>query len=158
MNERMRFNPAEASAAGQQDAQALLLALANIEQGGSSADLLSNSLGEIIGLALENRAEECEARKAAFCAVLGPALAATRRMQPGDRVKTIHAGRTGRVVKTYFDGSACVCWDDGEPQAEGLGHERLPRHMLIDLSSTTDASRLDAAYLSGVTETEGVEL
>lgn len=31
------------------------------------------------------------------------------------------ARRGGQV---YADGSACVCWDDGEPQEAGLGHER----------------------------------
>lgn len=51
-------------------------------------------------------------------------------LQPGDRVKTLLAGRTGQVVRTYDDGSASICWDGGEPQAEGLGHERMPRAML----------------------------
>lgn len=52
-------------------------------------------------------------------------------LQAGDRVESLHAGRKGRVVRTYDDGSACVCWDDGEPQPEGLGHERMPRRLLI---------------------------
>lgn len=150
MNERMRFNPAEASAAGLQDARALLLALANIEQGTNPAELLGDSLAGIIGLSADNRLDECEARKVAFCGVVGPALATMRGVQPGDRVKTIHAGRTGRVVKTYTDASACVCWDDGEPQAEGLGHERVPRHMLIDLRSDT--------VLSDIADSERGEL
>jgi hypothetical protein len=74
MNERMRFNPVEATAARQQDAQVLLMALANIEQGDSPAKLLGDALAEIIGLAVESRVEECEARKAAFCEVIGSAL------------------------------------------------------------------------------------
>jgi hypothetical protein len=74
MNERMRFNPAEATAAGQQDAQVLLIALANIEQGDSPAKLLGDALAEIIGLAVESRVEGCEARKAAFCEVIGSAM------------------------------------------------------------------------------------
>lgn len=74
MNERMRFNPAEATAAGQQDAQALLIALASREQGDSPAKLLGNALAEIIGQAVENRVEECEARKSAFCEIIGPVL------------------------------------------------------------------------------------
>ncbi|MCK6422610.1 MAG: hypothetical protein L6Q73_17115, partial [Aquabacterium sp.] len=34
------------------------------------------------------------------------------------------------VVRVYKDGSACICWDDGEPQEDGLGHERMPRELL----------------------------
>lgn len=49
----------------------------------------------------------------------------------GDRVESLHARRPGRIVRTYPDGSACVCWDDGEPQETGLGHERVPRALLI---------------------------
>lgn len=158
MNERMRFNPAEASAAGQQDARALLLALANVEQTDSPAKLLGDALADIIGLAADNRLDECEARKVAFCAVVGPALVTAHLIQPGDRVKTIHAGRTGRAVKIYLDGSACVCWDDGEPQAEGLGHERVPRHMLISLPVALGAFGRDADELSAITDSEGGEL
>jgi hypothetical protein len=51
-------------------------------------------------------------------------------LQAGDVVSSIHAGRQGRAVKVYPDGSACVCWDDGEPQPEGMGHERMPRKLL----------------------------
>jgi len=74
MNERMRLDPAEASAAGLQDAQVLLLALANIEQSAGSAELLGNALAGIIGLAADNRLDECMARKVAFCEIIGPAL------------------------------------------------------------------------------------
>jgi hypothetical protein len=52
-------------------------------------------------------------------------------LQAGDRVESLHAGRAGKVVSTYADGSACVCWDDGMPQPEGLGHERMPRQLLV---------------------------
>ncbi|MFM0210467.1 hypothetical protein PQQ96_23980 [Paraburkholderia sediminicola] len=48
----------------------------------------------------------------------------------GDQIRSVHAGRAGTVVKVYADGSASVCWDDGEPQPEGLGHERMPRRLL----------------------------
>ncbi len=51
-------------------------------------------------------------------------------LQSGDRIKSLHAGRLGAVVRTYADGSACVCWDNGAPQAEGLGHERVPANLL----------------------------
>lgn len=51
-------------------------------------------------------------------------------LHPGDRVTSAYAERPGTVVKTYPDGSACVRWDDGEPQEEGLGHERMPRRLL----------------------------
>jgi len=74
MNERMRFNPAEASAAGTEDASALLVAISHMEEGESPANLLSDAMGDIIGLAVENRLDECEARKAAFCTAVGPVL------------------------------------------------------------------------------------
>lgn len=76
MNERMRFDPAEASAAGQQDAQVLLMQIdpANTEWTVSPAELLGNALAGIIGLAADNRLDECEARKVAFCEIIGPVL------------------------------------------------------------------------------------
>jgi hypothetical protein len=76
MNERMRFNPAEASAAGQQDAQVLLLQIgpANTKWTVSPAELVGNALAGIIGLAADNRLDECEARRVAFCEIVGPAL------------------------------------------------------------------------------------
>lgn len=51
-------------------------------------------------------------------------------LQVGDVVESRYAKRPGRAVKIYPDGSACVCWDDGEPQEAGLGHERMPRNLL----------------------------
>jgi hypothetical protein len=51
-------------------------------------------------------------------------------LQPGDRIRSLYAKRPGSVVRVYHDGSACILWDDGEPQAEGLGHERMPRELL----------------------------
>lgn len=57
----------------------------------------------------------------------------------GDRVRTLHAGRTGSVMKVYSDGSACVTWDD-KPAPFGLGHERMPRALLLVLPSTTTES------------------
>ncbi len=49
---------------------------------------------------------------------------------PDDRICSIHARRTGRVVRVYDDGSAAIHWDDREPQPEGLAHERMPRSLL----------------------------
>lgn len=51
-------------------------------------------------------------------------------LQPGDRICSIHARRSGRVVRVYDDGSVAVYWNDREPQPEGLAHERMPRHLL----------------------------
>lgn len=56
--------------------------------------------------------------------------ATVSQLAPGDRVRTVIAGRQGTVVKVYADGSACVRYDDGTPQPEGLGHERVPRVFL----------------------------
>jgi hypothetical protein len=55
----------------------------------------------------------------------------------GDSIRSIYAGRTGTVVKVYPDGSASVCWDDGEPQPEGLAHERMPRALLEIIASAS---------------------
>jgi hypothetical protein len=77
MNERMRFNPAEAASAGEADARSLLHELEELfddPDGVCSAGLLSDAMAEIIGLAAENRMEECTARLRAFCAIVGPAL------------------------------------------------------------------------------------
>ncbi|WP_374496044.1 hypothetical protein [Zoogloea sp.] len=52
-------------------------------------------------------------------------------LQPADRIESHLAKRPGSVVKVYPDGSACVLWDDGEPQPEGMGHERVPRDCLV---------------------------
>jgi len=72
---RLRLQSAdEAAEAGRQDAQALLHAIANIEQIAGSAELLDDALAGIIGLAADNRLDECQARKVAFCEVVGPVL------------------------------------------------------------------------------------
>lgn len=51
-------------------------------------------------------------------------------LQVGDVVESRYSKRPGRAVKIYPDGSASVCWHDGEPQPEGMGHERMPRELL----------------------------
>lgn len=57
----------------------------------------------------------------------------------GDRVRTLHAGRTGTVMTVYPDGSACITWDD-RPAPLGLGHERVPCSSLLVLGSTVTES------------------
>ncbi len=85
MNERMRFNPAKAADDGTQDAHALITALCNLwddedealsndADGKQSAALLNDALSGIIGLAVENRIEESQARLEAFSRIIGPAL------------------------------------------------------------------------------------
>ena len=51
-------------------------------------------------------------------------------LQPGDRIRSLHAKRPGFVVRTYGDGSAAIHWDDREQQPFGFAHERMPRHLL----------------------------
>lgn len=72
MTERIRFNPAEAAAAGETDARSLLQELRDAEEGDNPANLLNDALAEIIGLAVEHRIEECTARLESFCGVAGP--------------------------------------------------------------------------------------
>ena len=61
--------------------------------------------------------------------------------QPGDHIRSIHAGHTGRVVRIYADGSAAVHWDDREPQPVGLAHERMPRTLLGLVPAVSQARR-----------------
>lgn len=68
-------------------------------------------------------------------------------LQPGDRIQSLHARRSGAVVKVYADGSACVCWDDGEPQEAGLGHERMPGELLVKVAAAAIDS--DAHDING---------
>jgi hypothetical protein len=77
MNERMRFNPAEASDTGTADARQLLNYMTNNPENIPAADLLCTPIVEIIALASENRFEECQARLTAFCAIIGPVLERT---------------------------------------------------------------------------------
>ncbi|KWO16034.1 hypothetical protein [Burkholderia ubonensis] len=49
----------------------------------------------------------------------------------GDTVRTTHAGRVGTVTHVYRDGSASIRWHDRQADAPDLGHERVPRSMLI---------------------------
>lgn len=58
----------------------------------------------------------------------------------GDRVRNSCATRVGTAVKIYPDGSAAVCWDDADPQQEGLAHERVPRPLLEVLKSAAPSS------------------
>lgn len=74
-----------------------------------------------------------------FPAVLHRGLIVREPLAVGDRVRTLHAGRTGTVMKVYPDGSACITWDD-RPAPLCLGHERVPRALLIVLDSTVTES------------------
>ena len=74
MNERMKFDPIGAAKDGAIDADDLIVDMQNL-CGDDPASTLSGALANIIGLAVENRIEECEARKAAFCKIIGPILA-----------------------------------------------------------------------------------
>lgn len=61
--------------AGKREAAELLAALASTRS--NPATQLSEALGEIIGLATENRIEESAARLEGFCEVIGPVLMQT---------------------------------------------------------------------------------
>lgn len=72
----------------------------------------------------------------------------------GDRVESLHAGRLGEVVRVYKDGSACICWDDGEPQEAGLGHERMPRELL----KKVDGAKVAPSAAPAAVEVEEIEV
>lgn len=72
-------------------------------------------------------------------------------LQSGDRIESLHARRPGAVVKVYADGSACVCWDDGGPQEAGLGHERMPRELLVKVAGLDGAGQPVAPDVVGDT-------
>ena len=74
-------------------------------------------------------------------------------LQPGDRIVSRHALRAGSVVKVYRDGSACIVWDDGEPQPEGMGHERVPRAGLVLAPSAPATLGRRTAYALALAKT-----
>ncbi|WP_177313505.1 hypothetical protein [Burkholderia ubonensis] len=49
----------------------------------------------------------------------------------GDTVRSIYSGRIGTVTSVYSDNSVSVRWHDKPSDALDLGHERMPRHLLI---------------------------
>ena len=75
-------------------------------------------------------------------------------LRPADRVESLHAGRLGEVVKVYADASACIRWDDGEPQEAGLGHERMPRALL----KKVDGTKVAPAAAPAAVEVEEIEV
>lgn len=102
---RMRLRDTDqAKAAGTQDAKQLIGALcdlwddedeilSNDADGKQSAALLVNSLSDIIGLAVENRMEECQARLVAFSQIVGPAL-----YLAGDSLCRVSQKSAGRII------------------------------------------------------------
>lgn len=106
------------------------LNLGEAVRGISLATLPNNSVANLRSM-LRDKATAVSAPVTPPNAAAVVGMATSVPLVSGDQVKSLHAGRQGKVVKVYPDGSACVCWDDGEPQEEGLGHERIPRQSLI---------------------------
>jgi len=52
-------------------------------------------------------------------------------LEIGDTVRSRHAGRIGTVTHVYPDGSVSIRWHDRPSDAPDLGHERMPRDLLI---------------------------
>lgn len=52
-------------------------------------------------------------------------------LEIGNSVRSRHAGRIGTVTHVYPDGSASIRWHDEPATAPDLGHERMPRSLLI---------------------------
>ncbi len=74
MNERMRFDPAEAHKAGCTDGMNLIAELNNIRGKNTAESLFMQSLSEVVGLAVESRLPEAHARLSGFCGVVGALL------------------------------------------------------------------------------------
>lgn len=64
----------ESHKAGNYDAEALLVAFRNINEGDDAAGLLADALNGIMAIAFDNRTEESVERLDGFCAILGPVL------------------------------------------------------------------------------------
>lgn len=75
MNERLKLLSTEEShKAGANDAETLLSALRNMNEGDEADCLLANTMNGIMALAFENRVEESVERLDGFCAIIGPML------------------------------------------------------------------------------------
>ncbi len=102
MNERMKFDPAEAEKAGCNDALDLISNLNN-QDGVTPADLLFTPIVEIIALASENRFEESQARLTAFCAVIGPRLQRTEALEAKCAMLSASLNQADRLAQTTAD-------------------------------------------------------
>ena len=74
MNERIRIDIEQARKDGNTDGLNLITELCNLSDGNTAQAALFDSLVDIVGLGIEQRPEECQARLASFCEVVGPLL------------------------------------------------------------------------------------
>lgn len=74
MNERIRIDIEQAAKDGESDGLNLIAELCNPSNGNTAQAALFDSLADVVGLAMEQRPEECQARLAAFCQAIGPLL------------------------------------------------------------------------------------
>lgn len=157
MNERMKINPAEAAAAGAADARSLMEEMRTAEEGDNHGERMSDAMAKIIGLAVDNRIEECTARLEAFCGLVGPFVYTSFRVALTGK-ELIQAGsqwpRTddeGRVI----DAAIATC----SRVTEGRIIAAHPKDddaavALAELQQAVDALDVESKF----TETEGGEL
>lgn len=99
-NSRLRLDPNAAAYAGKVEAAGLLVAIASLSADDNPGDLLNETLGEIISLASDHREEECRARLAAFCEVIGPELERAAALKSNCAVFSASLNQANRVVQT----------------------------------------------------------
>ncbi|KXB29260.1 hypothetical protein AT959_14890 [Dechloromonas denitrificans] len=117
----------ESHKAGNYDAEVLLVALRNIEQGHDAAGLLANALNGITTLATENRTKESIERLDGFCAIIGPVLERTVALEAKCALLSASLNQADRVAQASAD-------------------ERRAIHAAISTCSQVSAGRIIAAY------------
>ena len=90
----------ESHKAGNYDAETLLLAFRNIEQGDNAANLLADALNGIAALAFDNRTEESIERLDGFCAVIGPVLERAAALEAKCALLAASLNQADRVAQT----------------------------------------------------------
>ena len=98
----------ESHQAGNYDAEALLVAFRNIEQGDNAANLLADALNGIAALAFDNRTEESIERLDGFCAVIGPVLERAAALEAKCALLAASLNQADRVAETRTDEQRAV--------------------------------------------------
>lgn len=90
----------ESHKAGNYDAETLLVAFRNLNEGDDAASLLADALNGIMALAFDNRTEESVERLDGFCAVIGPVLERAAALEAKCAPLSASLNQADRVAQT----------------------------------------------------------